>query len=190
MASTTLEEKRVQQDIEDTKEISKSLEIKRKQKQERAERAERNRKEKQENPSRLRRAMSWLKPETTQGGVPVMVWTVFFRSTVLIAFYLMAVATAQGVIPALGMWLHQQSGAAQGQLTSDGTLAMWVMPLLFMVTLVTVAELVLMRAMWRWSSRMIAKTRGTTGVPDEPTEPLGSARKTTHQSKKNSKRSK
>jgi len=200
MTSTTLEEKRVQEDIDEGKKISAQIEAKAKEKQARAERAEERRKHREQNPSTLRRVLGHLKPETTAGGIPLMVWSVFFRSVVLLTYYLMAVATAQGVIPALGMWLHQQSGAARGELNLDGTIAMWVMPLLFMVALLLIGEVALMRAMWRWSSRMIAKMRGsaetTEGTDqsektDQPKQtPAPAAKTTTRGNKKKRKRSK
>ena len=79
------------------------------------------------------------------------------RLLVLVADYLLVFTTATVVIPTLGAWLHQSSGAAQDSLTLSGTVAMWLMPLLFLVTVLTVGVLVVMRGMWRWSTRVIDK---------------------------------
>ncbi|MBK3582441.1 hypothetical protein JHN49_01410 [Streptomyces sp. MBT57] len=102
-----------------------------------------------------------LKRET--GGFSVVAWAGFFRAIVLLADYLLAIITAVVVIPMLGAWLHQQSGAARGALSGDGTIAIWLMPLLFLVALIVAGEIVVMRSMWRWATRMIAKIRDARG---------------------------
>ncbi|MFJ1954495.1 hypothetical protein ACIOGT_25075 [Streptomyces microflavus] len=102
-----------------------------------------------------------LKKET--GGFSVVAWAGFFRAIVLLADYLLAIVTAVVIIPMLGAWLHQQSGAARGALSADGTIAIWLMPLLFLVALIVAGEIVVMRSMWRWATRMIAKIRDARG---------------------------
>ncbi|MFJ7416470.1 hypothetical protein ACIQWZ_37575 [Streptomyces sp. NPDC098077] len=102
-----------------------------------------------------------LKKET--GGFSVVAWAGFFRAIVLLADYLLAIITAVVIIPMLGAWLHQQSGAARGALSGDGTIAIWLMPLLFLVALIVAGEIVVMRSMWRWATRMIAKIRDARG---------------------------
>ena len=93
------------------------------------------------------------------------------------------------IIPLLGAWLHQQSGASRGALSADGSIAMWLMPLLFLVALLAAGEIVVMRGMWRWATRMIAKIRDArdeaTGADVIPK----STTRTTNQSKTNRKRS-
>ncbi|MFD7853432.1 hypothetical protein ACFV6B_03935 [Streptomyces microflavus] len=102
-----------------------------------------------------------LKRETR--GFSVVAWAGFFRAIVLLADYLLAIITAVVVIPMLGAWLHQQSGAARGALSADGTIAIWLTPLLFLVALIVAGEIVVMRSMWRWATRMIAKIRDARG---------------------------
>ncbi|MFF1880295.1 hypothetical protein ACFVVC_02335 [Pseudarthrobacter sp. NPDC058196] len=109
--------------------------------------------------SKLAGALRRLTPGKGSGGSPVLIRAVFFRSVVLIADYVLASMTAMVVIPMLGAWLHRQSGAASGDLTMAGTVAMWVAPLLFVVLLLAAAEIAAMRGMWRWSTRRIQSVR-------------------------------
>lgn len=120
----------------------------------------------------------------------------FYRGVVLIVGYLLVMVIAMTIIPLLGAWLHEQSGASQGQLTAVGTVAMWFMPLLFLVALLTAATLGVLRSMWRWSSRRIAVLHAAR-FPDTDQEaaatgsdtPTNSTPSTTNR-KKNRKRSK
>jgi hypothetical protein len=203
MTSTTLDKNRTDQteaedqacaEERDAKEIADSLSRKAQEKQERAEQR------KNREPSRLLQALGTLRPgqrgQGRGGRIGLAFWSLALRSIVLISFYLIAAVTAQAIIPALALWLHQESGATMGQLTAEGTIAMWVMPLLFMVAMLVAAELAVMRAMWRWSSRMITKLHAPSAeVEDAQTiEPARTARPksttTTRQSKTNRKRSK
>ncbi|WP_394941126.1 hypothetical protein [Psychromicrobium sp. YIM B11713] len=93
-------------------------------------------------------------------GLPVAVWATVIRAAILVADYLLIAVTALGVIPMIGLYLHQASGAAQNELTTSGTVALWIVPLLFVVTLLAVAEIALMRWLWRVGSRGIASIRG------------------------------
>ncbi|MDX3020148.1 hypothetical protein [Streptomyces acidiscabies] len=124
---------------------------------------------KEQNDSKLR--TGWRRPalKKESGRFSDVVWAGFFRSVVLLADYLLAFITATVVIPLLGVWLHQQSGASRGALSTDGTVAMWLMPLLFLVALLTAGEIVVMRGMWRWATRMIAKIRTGTDVTAKST---------------------
>jgi hypothetical protein len=92
-------------------------------------------------------------------GLPIMIWVGFYRTVVLLADYLLSATTAMVVIPLLAVWLHQQSGAASGDLTPAGTIAMWIAPLLFAVLILAAGEIAAMRAMWRWSSRRAQAVR-------------------------------
>ncbi|MFF8914182.1 hypothetical protein ACF08M_12860 [Streptomyces sp. NPDC015032] len=134
--------------------------------------------------SKLRAIWRALAPKEEAGRLSVVVWAGFFRAIVLLADYLLAFITAMVVIPLLGAWLHQQSGAAKGMLSTDGTIAMWLMPLLFLVALLAAGEIVVMRAMWRWATRTIAKIRHARDAAPEPTARI------TNQSRNNRKRSK
>lgn len=110
-------------------------------------------------PSKLAGVLRRLAPEKSSDGFPVLIGAVFFRLVVLIADYLLALGTAMVLIPMLGAWLHQQSGAVYGDLTMAGTIAMWIAPLLFLVLVLAAGEIAVMRAMWRWASRRIQSIR-------------------------------
>lgn len=94
-----------------------------------------------------------------KAGLPVAVWTIAIRAATLVLDYLLVMVTAVGVIPMIGLYLHQASGAAQNELTTSGTVALWIVPLLFVVTVLAVAEIALMRWLWRAGGRRIAKIR-------------------------------
>ncbi|PUB32482.1 hypothetical protein C8K30_1011008 [Promicromonospora sp. AC04] len=112
-----------------------------------------------------------------RGTLPLAVWAGLLRAVALAADYLIAFITAVVVVPTLGAWLHAQSGASQGTLTGAGTLAMWLVPFLFLVALLAAGEIALMREIWRWSTRTIGRVRSAraegnpaaskpTGTPD------------------------
>ncbi|MDP9904776.1 hypothetical protein [Arthrobacter bambusae] len=94
-----------------------------------------------------------------KAGLPVVVWATVIRVATLVVDYLLVMVTAVGIIPMIGLYLHQASGAAQNELTTSGTVALWVVPLLFVVTLLAVAEAALMRWLWRAGNRRIASIR-------------------------------
>lgn len=115
----------------------------------------------------------------------LVVWTVLLHGVVLVADWVMAFVTATGVIPSLAAYLHQESGAGRGQLTVDGTIALWAAPLLFLVLVLTAAELVLMRGMWRWAARRAQAIRAASQPEPEPTPaksgtPAARGKKTTN----------
>ena len=97
--------------------------------------------------------------EGVQAGLLVAVWATVIRAATLVVDYLLVMVTAVGVIPMIGLYLHQASGSAQNELTTSGTVALWIVPLLFVVTLLAVAEIALMRWLWRTGSRWIASIR-------------------------------
>ncbi|MFH7596032.1 hypothetical protein WDV06_13140 [Streptomyces racemochromogenes] len=146
--------------------------------------------EKEPTAAKPRTGWRRLAPRNQAGGFSVVVWAGFFRAVVLLADYLLACITAVVIIPLLGAWLHRQSGASRVALSADGTIAMWLMPLLFLVALLVAGEIVVMRGMWRWATRMIAKIQdaraeatGTDVTPEATT-------RTPNQSRTNRKRSK
>ncbi|MEU7156129.1 hypothetical protein AB0A98_06745 [Streptomyces chrestomyceticus] len=134
--------------------------------------------------SKLRAGWRALAPRKDAGRFSVMVWAGFFRAIVLLADYLLAFITAMVGIPLLGAWLHQQSGAAKSILSTDGTIVMWLMPLFFLVALLAAGEIAVMRAMWRWATRRIAKVQDARHIAPKPEA------RVTHQSRTNRKRSK
>ncbi|MER6520105.1 hypothetical protein ABT246_25025 [Streptomyces sp. NPDC001553] len=114
---------------------------------------------KEQKDSKQRTGWRRLAPKKEAGRFSVVAWAGFFRVIVLLADYLLALITAVVIIPLLGAWLHQQSSASRGALSADGTIAMWLMPLLFLVALLAAGEIVVMRGMWRWATGMTAKIR-------------------------------
>ncbi|MCJ0875198.1 hypothetical protein [Streptomyces sp. AP-93] len=140
--------------------------------------------------SKLRTGWRRLAPKKEAGRFSVVMWAGFFRAIVVLADYLLAFITAMVIIPRLGAWLHQQSGASRGALSADGTIAMWLMPLLFLVALLAAGEIVVMRGMWRWATRMIAKIRDARGEATGADITPKSTTRTANESKTNRKRSK
>ncbi|MEW2413067.1 hypothetical protein AB0953_04995 [Streptomyces sp. NPDC046866] len=146
--------------------------------------------EKEPKASKPRTGWRRLAPRNQAGGFSVVVWAGFFRAVVLLADYLLACITAVVIIPLLGAWLHQQSGASRVALSADGTIAMWLIPLLFLVALLVAGEIVVMRGMWRWATRMIAKIQDARGEVTGADVTPESTTRTTNRSRTNRKRSK
>ncbi|MFD7537480.1 hypothetical protein [Streptomyces sp. NPDC059819] len=144
---------------------------------------------KEQRTSKLRTGWRRLAPKEESGRFSVMVWTGFFRAIVLLADYVLAFITATAVIPLLGAWLHQRSGASRGALGADGTIAMWLMPLFFLVALLVAGEIVMMRGMWHWATRRVAKIRGAWGERAGADVTPKSTARTTNRSRANRKRS-
>lgn len=125
------------------------------------------------------------KGKKATGRGKVVFWAVLLHGLVLVADWVMAFATATGVIPSLAAYLHQESGAGRGQLTVDGTIALWAAPLLFLVLVLLVAELVLMRGMWRWAARRVQRIRAAAqpepeAAPAKSGNPAVRGKKTTN----------
>jgi hypothetical protein len=87
---------------------------------------------------------------------PVLVWAVAIRLATILVDYLLVVTTALSVIPMLGAYLHRQSGASLGEPTASGAVALWLVPFLFVVALLAVAQIAFMRWLWRTGSARIA----------------------------------
>lgn len=106
---------------------------------------------------------------------------------VLVVDWIMALVTATGVIPTLAAYLHRESGASRGQLTVDGTIALWAAPLLFLVLVLAAGELVLMRGMWRWAARRVQRITAAEAQPAVPAKRAGSLarKKTTNRKRSN-----
>ncbi|MEU7315495.1 hypothetical protein [Streptomyces sp. NPDC007083] len=123
------------------------------------------------------------KKKTHGGRASRLSWTVSLRGLVILIDWLLAFITATAVLPALGAWLHQQSGASQGSLTPEGTIAMWGMPLFFLVILLAAGEITVMRGMWRWSTRRLQRINDR--ADDAGAEPVAeTARKKSSNRKK------
>lgn len=81
-------------------------------------------------------------------------WRTVLRAVVLVFDYLLVSVTALAVIPSLGAWLHQQSATETMQLNDAGLIALWLMPFVFMTLMVAVAEIAIMRWLWRAAGRV------------------------------------
>jgi hypothetical protein len=90
---------------------------------------------------------------------PSVLGAVGLRLGTLFLDYLLITATAFAVIPMLGAYMHQQSGLNQNQVTADGTVAMWLIPFAFVVVMLTLAEVMLMRFLWRAGTRKIQRMK-------------------------------
>ncbi|QXV57379.1 hypothetical protein CVV72_10385 [Amycolatopsis sp. TNS106] len=107
----------------------------------------------------LRGARGRRIPRSHGGPVLVTALILFYRGITLVADFLLACITATVVIPTLAAWLHQQSGAPRGSLTMTGAIALWIMPLFFLVVILAAGEIAAMRALWHWGTRKIHKVR-------------------------------
>ncbi|QNE18086.1 hypothetical protein F1D05_09550 [Kribbella qitaiheensis] len=99
-------------------------------------------------------------------GTPVLVWVITIRLATVFIDYLLILTTALSIIPALGAYLHQQSGASLGTPTANGAIALWLVPFLFVVVMLAVAQIAFMRWLWRTGSTRIAKIKH-----DRPSRP-------------------
>ena len=106
-----------------------------------------------------------------QRRLPTPFWGLFYRGLVVVGDWMLVLSTAFVAIPLLGAWMHQQSGAAQGQLTGAGTIAMWLVPFAFIVTVLTAAEIALMKHLWRWAGRRVAATKADRNLVAEAQDP-------------------
>lgn len=124
--------------------------------------------------------------------VPSIAWSAAYHGLVLAADYLILIATAVYLLPNTAVWLHQESGAAN--LTADGLVSMWVVPLAFLALAVLVGEIACMTSMWRWANRRAVRLRIMRGeLPEETTSPMGTAKLVTNSkttTNKNERRSK
>lgn len=77
---------------------------------------------------------------------------IILRIALLLIFWVMALITAVVVVPMLGMWLHQQAGVAAGDLSLQGLIALWIVPLAFLASLILIGLFLLMRSMWTWGT--------------------------------------
>jgi len=88
-------------------------------------------------------------------GTPVLAWAITIRLATVLVDYLLVLTTATSLIPMVGAYLHQQSGASLGDPTASGAIALWLVPFLFVVVMLAVAQIALMRWLWRTGSARI-----------------------------------
>jgi hypothetical protein len=96
-------------------------------------------------------------------------WAIPLRVVTLLGFYMILTTTATGLIPMVGMWVHQRSGLPVGEATHEALVAFWLMPYAFVVLMILVGELALFRAMWRGGSNLIATARAKRDRDTAPT---------------------
>lgn len=112
---------------------------------------------------------AWLRMPKAAVPPRLVAWSLFLRGIVLAVDYVVVTVVVTGIIPMLGVFLHRQAAAAGVQLSLEGKIAVWGMPLLAATLLITTATYVLLRALWRWSSRRIEKLRDDVTEPEPET---------------------
>lgn len=104
---------------------------------------------------------------------------------------LLVTMTASSLIPQLGAFLHEQS-VGQNNFNLEGEIAVWMVPFVFVVFMITVVEIALMRWIWRRGSRRIERIRrerSEAGVAGASTDlSTGVARTSRSETGKNKKR--
>jgi hypothetical protein len=114
---------------------------------------------KTERPKSATRAAFAAVPARVKAGTPVLVWTAVIRAGTALADYMLVMVTAVSVIPMIGAYLHQRSGTSLGSPTASATIAVWLVPFLFVVVALAVAEIAFMRWLWRAGSGRIASLK-------------------------------
>lgn len=119
--------------------------------------------------------------------IPSVVTITGIRIATLVAYYLLVMTTAVAGIPMLGVFLHEQSPLkVNAEPTAAATIALWLMPYVFAVVMVIVAEVAVMSWLWRSGTRRIATMRAraagtedlaTTSVVGHASPSLGKAKK-------------
>lgn len=103
----------------------------------------------------------------TRAGTPGLVRAAAIRLATALVDYVLVLVTALSIIPMVGAYLHQQSGTSLGSPTASGTIAVWLVPFLFVVVVLAVAEIAFMRWLWRVGSARIARIkRARLGGPE------------------------
>lgn len=113
----------------------------------------------------MRTTVSWI------------VWAAAIRLGTVVAAYVLAFLSATQVVPVIGLYLYQQSGVATSAtpVATNGLLAVWVVPFVFVVALLAVAEVALMRWLWRLGTRRIERLRARD--TETTTQPAGQRRR-------------
>lgn len=137
-------------------------------------------------PSRWREGVTSTKSSISSS---LVVRRTIFYGAVLVADWLCLVATVFGLIPLAGAWLHEQSGLSDMDMTGTGTIALWLGPFAFVVALITVGEIALMKALWRWAGRKVTAASSTEHeVVEDTPRTNGTARDKTTTKKSNRRR--
>lgn len=93
------------------------------------------------------------------GTAPGFIQGLAIRLGTICADILLVTTTTTTIMPMLAMFLHEQSGAAQNALSTEGLVALWIVPLVFAMAMIFAAEYAGMRWLWRAGSRRIAKNK-------------------------------
>jgi hypothetical protein len=103
----------------------------------------------------------------------------FIRASILLFDWLLVFTTATSLVPAVGAWLHMKSGAAGPGVGVDGLIAVWLVPLLFIVGMLMIGEVAIMRALWQAGRRKIERMRAQLESEADGPERVGPGRETT-----------
>lgn len=107
-----------------------------------------------------------LRPSTmlanAKAQLPRLVTIVLIRLLTVVVAYALVMVTIVSIIPNLGAYLHDVSGAASAELTETGTIALWTMPFAALTLMITVAEMSFLRWLWRKGSARIAAMQPST----------------------------
>lgn len=104
--------------------------------------------------------------------LPVWVGPLLLRLGVAVTCYLLVMITALAVIPLLGVFVHEQTGAHR--LPPQGQLTVWLVPFVFVTVMLTVAELAFMRWLWHATNKRVGR-RGSASGTRTPVGRLGRA---------------
>lgn len=175
MSTTMVDEKSDEKvdavEVDSPTEVSKRLREREERKAEKKAAREKKQKDKKAKVTRLTllRDKFGGGPRPGTWGIPVFVWSIGMHALVLLFDYVLVMVTATGGLPTTAMWLDSMSGAATGGAGVASFVAMWVVPLVFVVAILTVAEIVVMRGAWRWASRRIAAMKAKYPTNEEKT---------------------
>lgn len=91
-------------------------------------------------------------------GVSRHIAAMIVRAVVMLLDLLLVAMTAMSIIPSVAMYLHREllgPALLAGGVSPEGLLALWVMPMLFIVIMLAALEIVAIRVLWRWSMRLL-----------------------------------
>lgn len=94
---------------------------------------------------------------------------VLLGTAVLFFDYLLVMYTAVSVLPNIAALLQQGTGVTL-EMRPDTVIAGWLVPLLFLTAVVLVAEVFLMRRLWRWTRDLSRRVGASLFRLDDKTE--------------------
>lgn len=127
--------------------------------------------------SRFRQMLSTRRTgDTPRFRLSTCVLGLALRCGVCVVDYLIVYITVLRIIPVLGAFIHQASGVSM-ESNIHGTIALWILPLCVSVLFLVIAEFYLMRALWRVTSRVIAKWKPVASTQGTASPPMGKAQR-------------